>query len=169
MTPEEAKFLSEILIGQIEQEVPTTKRVLAAAPEDRLDYKLGEKGRTLGELMWHIAQSEVWFANATVKGEFPMDEEGKPPASAKETLAWYGEKLPPLLTRMKSVPAEKWATPVNFFNVFNFPLVFYLSFWTSHTVHHRGQMSTYLRALNAHVPSIYGGSADEPFEMPATA
>jgi uncharacterized damage-inducible protein DinB len=51
----------------------------------------------------------------------------------------------------------------------NMPNVMYLGFMTNHSVHHRGQLSTYLRAMNAHVPSIYGGSADEPFEMPATA
>jgi uncharacterized damage-inducible protein DinB len=42
-------------------------------------------------------------------------------------------------------------------------------FWIKHTVHHRGQLSMQLRAMNAHVPDIYAGSADEPFQMPATA
>jgi uncharacterized damage-inducible protein DinB len=47
--------------------------------------------------------------------------------------------------------------------------VLYLDVWMHHTIHHRGQLSTYLRAMNARVPDIYGGSADEQFEMPATA
>jgi len=58
---------------------------------------------------------------------------------------------------------------VSFFNVFNLPAVLYMDFWIKHTVHHRGQLSTYLRAMNAHVPGIYGGSADEPFQMPGGA
>jgi uncharacterized damage-inducible protein DinB len=53
--------------------------------------------------------------------------------------------------------------------VFNLPLVLYMDFWIKHTVHHRGQLSMQLRAMNARVPDIYGGSADEPFAMPATA
>jgi hypothetical protein len=57
---------------------------------------------------------------------------------------------------------------VSFFNVFNLPLVLYMDFWIKHTVHHRGQLSMHLRAMNARVPDIYGGSADEPFAMPAT-
>jgi uncharacterized damage-inducible protein DinB len=61
------------------------------------------------------------------------------------------------------------AKVVEFFGVMNLPNVLYLGFWNSHSIHHRGQLSTYLRAMNAHVPSIYGGSADEPFVMPAGA
>jgi hypothetical protein len=62
---------------------------------------------------------------------------------------------------------EKLAAFVNFFNAFNLPLVLYMDFWIKHTVHHRGQLSMHLRAMNAHVPDIYGGSADEPFGKPA--
>lgn len=49
MTPEQAKLLAEVFVNQLEDEFKTTKRVLAAVPEDRLDYKLGEKGRTARE------------------------------------------------------------------------------------------------------------------------
>ena len=53
--------------------------------------------------------------------------------------------------------------------IMNFPAVVYLQFLNNHMIHHRGQLSTYLRAMNAHVPSIYGGSADEPFTGSASA
>jgi len=49
-------------------------------------------------------------------------------------------------------------------NFATLPVVIYIGWWANHMIHHRGQLSTYLRAMNAHVPSIYGGSADEPFE-----
>ena len=57
----------------------------------------------------------------------------------------------------------------NFMNFMTLPVVIYVGWWANHIIHHRGQLSTYLRAMNAHVPSIYGGSADEPFGAAATA
>jgi hypothetical protein len=77
--------------------------------------------------------------------------------------------VPPIADKIGALSGEKLAAPANFFNVFNLPLVLYMDFWIKHTVHHRGQLSMQLRAMNARVPDIYGGSADEPFAMPATA
>jgi hypothetical protein len=84
-------------------------------------------------------------------------------------VSWYEQELPPKLAKLKELSGEHLATVVSFFGVMNLPNVLYLGFWDNHSIHHRGQLSTYLRAMNAHVPSIYGGSADEPFEMPASA
>jgi uncharacterized damage-inducible protein DinB len=53
--------------------------------------------------------------------------------------------------------------------VFNLPAVLYLGFLNNHTIHHRGELSTYLRPMGSKVPSIYGGSYDEPFQAPAAA
>ena len=57
-------------------------------------------------------------------------------------------------------------TPVGFFGVFNLPAVFYLGFLNNHSIHHRGELATYLRPMGSKVPSIYGGSFDEPFRPP---
>ena len=84
-------------------------------------------------------------------------------------VAFYEKSLPAALAKVKALSGEDLAKVISFFNVFNLPNVMYLNFMNSHSIHHRGQLSTYLRAMNAHVPSIYGGSADEPFEMPAAA
>jgi len=53
---------------------------------------------------------------------------------------------------------------IPFFGVMEMPAVAYLNFMNLHTAHHRGQLSTYLRPMGSKVPSIYGGSADEPFK-----
>jgi len=168
-TPDQAKGLSMVFLQSLGSEMPTTRRILAAVPEAQLDFKLGEKGRTTRELMWHIVRNEKWFGEGIVAGSFTMDGDGPPPATAAEILAHFDQHVPGLAARLAALSGEHLATPVNFFNVFNLPAVLYMDFWIKHTVHHRGQLSTYLRAMNAHVPSIYGGSADEPFEMPATA
>ncbi|MGA3042466.1 MAG: DinB family protein [Bryobacteraceae bacterium] len=169
-TPDQAKGLSMVFLQSLGNEVPTTRRVLAAVPEAQLDFKLGEKGRTARELMWHIAHSEGWFGDGIVAGSFAGGgADPAPPATAAEILAYYDQHVPALSGKIAALSGEHLATPVSFFNVFNLPAVLYMDFWIKHTVHHRGQLSSYLRAMNAHVPSIYGGSADEPFQMPATA
>ena len=169
MNPAEAKGLSNMLIAGIERESQTTRKVVAAVPENQLDFKLGEKGRTARELAWHLVASEAWFADGIAKGDFSQPE-AEPPANATvaDMVAFY-DKLPAKIEKLKSLSADDLAKPVSFFGVMNLPNVLYLGFLTNHSIHHRGQLSTYLRAMNAHVPSIYGGSADEPFEMPASA
>ncbi|MGA2737467.1 MAG: DinB family protein [Bryobacteraceae bacterium] len=169
-TPDQAKGLSMVFLQSLGNEIPTTRRVLAAVPEAQLDFKLGDKGRTTRELMWHIAHSERWFGESVVAGSFGAGgSDGEPPATAAEILAYYDEHVPPVSDKIATLSGEQLAAPANFFNVFNLPLVLYMDFWIKHTVHHRGQLSMQLRAMNARVPDIYGGSADEPFAMPATA
>jgi uncharacterized damage-inducible protein DinB len=169
-SPDQAKGLALVFLQSLGNEVPTTRRVLAAVPDAQLDFKLGEKGRTTRELMWHIVRSEIWFAGGVAAGDFRADaSEGPAPATVAEIVACHDRELPPSLEKITALSGDTLATPVSFFGAFNLPLVLYLDFWIKHTVHHRGQLSMHLRAMNAHVPDIYGGSADEPFQMPATA
>ncbi len=168
-TPDQAKGLSMVFLQSLGNEVPITRRVLAAVPEAQLDFKLGDKGRTTRELMWHIVQSEKWFGESIVAGNFPMDPEPPAPAAIAEMLAYYDRHVPPLADKIAALSGEHLAASASFFNVFTLPVVLYMDFWIKHTVHHRGQLSMQLRAMNAHVPDIYGGSADEPFQMPASA
>lgn len=169
VTPEQAAGMAQIFIGMVEREAETTKKVLAALPQDKLDFKLGEKGRTARELAWHIASVDVWFAQSVADGAFGMEDGGPGPDTVAGIVAYYEKNLPEQLARVKALKPEALAKVISFYNVFHLPAVMYLNFLNSHMIHHRGQLSTYLRAMNAHVPSIYGGSADEPFEMPATA
>jgi len=168
MTAEQAKFLAGVFLAHIEDEFKTTKRVLASMPEEKLDFKLGEKGRTARELMWHIVQSEAWFGAGLAAGEFAQEGEGAPPATVAAIVAAFEAMVPPVIEKAKALSGEQLSKPMNFFGVMNLPAVQYLPFWAHHSIHHRGQVSTYLRALNARVPDIYGGSADEPFQMPAS-
>jgi uncharacterized damage-inducible protein DinB len=170
MSPEEAKAIANLLVGGVEREYPTTRKVLAALPDSQLEFKLGEKGRTARELAWHLAASEVWFADGVASRDFSKPEAPMPAnASVADIVAFYEKEMSAHIERIKALSAEDLGTPVNFFGIMNDPNVLYLGFLTSHSVHHRGQLSAYLRAMNAHVPSIYGGSADEPFQMPAGA
>ena len=71
--------------------------------------------------------------------------------------------------KVRGMTAEQLGTPVEFFGVFNLPAAFYLQFMNNHSIHHRGELATYLRPMGSKVPQIYGGSHDEPFQPPATA
>jgi uncharacterized damage-inducible protein DinB len=168
LSPEQAQGMSMFMISGFENEIPITTKVLAAVPEDKLGFKLGDKGKTAKELMIHIMKSDIWFVNGIAAGEFAQGEpEGAGPESTKEIAAEYESGIRAALEKVKAMNGEQLAKPINFYNIMNLPAVMYMGFLNNHCVHHRGQLSTYLRAMNAHVPSIYGGSADEPFEPPA--
>lgn len=170
MNPAEAKSLANLFIQGIEHEAKTTAKVVAALPEDQLDFKLGEKGRTARELAWHVVAVDVWFAEGIAKADFSTPEPEAPPkVTVAEMVKHYETGMAAALAKVKALSGEDLAKTVAFFGVFNLPNVMYLNFLNNHSIHHRGQLSTYLRAMNARVPSIYGGSADEPFEMPASA
>ena len=60
------------------------------------------------------------------------------------------------------MPADKLAAPVDFFGMMKMPNATYLGFANNHSIHHRGQLAAYFRAMGSKVPAIYGASADEP-------
>ena len=170
MTPQEAQGLAGYLCQHLDMEHQITHKVLAALPDDQLNFKLGEKGRTAADLAWHLVQAERAFAEGIAGLTFDsFSDGGQAPTSAAEILAAYDNEIPALLERVKSMTGEQLATPVCFMGMAPLPVALYIGWCAHHTIHHRGQLSTYLRAMNARVPSIYGGSADEPFVAAATA
>lgn len=170
MNPAEAKAIAQMLLSGIEQEYATTKKIVAAIPENQLNFKLGEKGRTTRELAWHLIASEAWFAEGVANVDFSHSESAMPAnVTVADMVAFYEKEVPAKIAKVQQLSGEQLAQIVNFFGVMQVPNVGLIGFWNNHAIHHRGQLATYLRAMNAYVPSIYGGSADEPFQMPATA
>jgi uncharacterized damage-inducible protein DinB len=170
MNPAEAKSIANMLIEGIEREYETTKKVIAAVPQNQLDFKLGEKGRTMRELAWHLIASEAWFGEGVASGDFSHSESTMPPnATVADLNNFYAKELPAKIAKVKQLSGDQLVKIVDFFGVMQVPNVMLIGFWNNHSIHHRGQLAAYLRAVNAHVPSIYGGSADEPFEMTASA
>jgi uncharacterized damage-inducible protein DinB len=172
MTPEQATFLlNGVCLPQIQNEQKTTRRIIEAIPADKSGYKPDPKAKSAFELASHIAGSECFFLNGAARGSFdPAD--GKIPESVKtpaELLQWYDENFAKAVARVTGMKADDLARMIDFHGVFNFPAVNYLSLMCSHSIHHRGQLSTYLRPMGSKIPKIYGGSADEPMEIPAQA
>jgi uncharacterized damage-inducible protein DinB len=165
MTEETAKGLADYLLPQLQHEYTTTCKILAAVPADQSGYKPSDKCMSGLELAGHIALSEVFFLRGVAAGAFDWKQlEFKTP---EEVLAYYIDNVPGLLAAAASLPAEKLAQNIEF-AVWNQPAVTYLSLCMSHGIHHRGQLSAYLRPMGAKVPSIYGPSADEPRVHAAT-
>ena len=164
-TAEFATTFTNLMTGKIEREHPTTKRVLAAVPDDKRDYKPHDNSRSAWDLAQHLADSDVWFLNSVADGQFVWT--GEQPERAKDVkglVAWYEAEFPKAMARVKALKPEQLLKPVDFFGMMTVPVFLYLQFAQDHAVHHRGQLSTYLRPMGAKVPDIYGGSFDEPFQ-----
>jgi uncharacterized damage-inducible protein DinB len=158
MTPETAQEILQFLLPQLQQESATTRKLLAAVPAENCNYKPSELCMTGLALAGHIALSEVFFLRGVLNGAFEWKAiEFQMPA---EALAFYDEHVTPLIAEVGTLPGEKLAQPVTFVR-WTEPAVAFLNLGLKHTIHHRGQLSSYLRPMGAKVPSLYGPSADE--------
>lgn len=171
MTPDQATFLlNEVYLPQIKNEHKTTRRVIAAMPAEQGAYKPSERCMSAWDLATHLVTSEIFFLDGIANGNFAPPD--KLPESVKTTadlLAWDEANFGKALDRVKALSADDLMKNVSFFGYFNHPAVMYAGFLCSHAVHHRGQLSAYLRPMGGKVPAIYGGSADEPLPPPEKA
>ena len=163
MTPEQALFLSNFLLEGIEKETQSTRKVIATIPEAKRNYRPEPHSRTALELAWHLAEGDVWFLEGIANAKFgPGGDMPGEIKSIADVLSWYDKKYPAALARVRVLPAERLAQPVDFFGMLNLPVVSYLMILNNHAMHHRGQLTTYLRPMGSKVPNIMGGSFDQP-------
>jgi uncharacterized damage-inducible protein DinB len=168
-TPEFALAYCHMMLDGLAGEVETTKRVLAAVPEAECDsYRPDPNARNARELAWHIANSDVQFLDGIADLKFTMEtpEGAGKPKTITEIVEWYDKNFKRAADRVRAMSPQQLLTPIDFYGVFNLPAAFYLGFLNNHCIHHRGELATYLRPMGSKVPSIYGGSYDEPFVMP---
>ena len=168
-TPEFVLGLRIVMLNGFKNEAEITKKVIAAVPDAKSDYRHDPNGRTAKELAWHLANTDVQFLDGIADLKFNMESPEHKPQTTAEVVAWYDENVKRGVARVEAMTAEQLLTPVSFFGVFNMPSVYYLGFLNNHSIHHRGELATYLRPMGSKVPSIYGGSYDEPFQPPVAA
>ena len=165
LSPEFAAGLRDVMLQGLQREMETTKKVLAAIPDARRDYRPDPKARTAWELAWHLASCDVQMTDEVADMKFDMEPRFKQePKNIAELVDWYDSQFRRAIGRVQALTPEQLCAPVDFYGVFNFPAVFYLSFVNNHSIHHRGYLAAYLRPMGSKVPSIYGGSADEPWQ-----
>jgi uncharacterized damage-inducible protein DinB len=169
LTPEFVLGYRAMMLDGVVREAECTKKVIAAIPDAESHYKPDPNARTAKELAWHLANSDIQFLDGIADLNFNMETPEHKPQTSAEVAAWYDENIKRGVARVAAMTAEQLMTPVTFFNVFNLPAVLYLGFLCNHSIHHRGALATYLRPMGSKVPSIYGGSYDEPFVMPEAA
>src|SRR5690242_14495436 len=145
------------------KEAPTTRKVLERIPEGS-DYRPDPKSRTAREIAWLIVREEIALVEGLERGEIKWVE--LPAPSSMTQVRATGDQGGDLVARMKKLPASAWsaAVPFSFEGNVIMTETGIESAWTFllDIIHHRGQLSTYLRAMGSTVPQIYGPSADEP-------
>jgi uncharacterized damage-inducible protein DinB len=157
------KPIADYLLGTFEYETTLTKGVFQAVPNDHLDYHPDAKSKTALVLLRHIALSDPWLVNGVADGRLPSHpddtaENGiRTPADA---LARYEQAMPKAIARAKAASEQDLAREIDFLGMLMISGIDLLSLALRHSIHHRGQLATYLRAMGGKVPPIYGNSAD---------
>jgi uncharacterized damage-inducible protein DinB len=163
MTPEQAHFLlHNVYLGILKNESRTTKTILEAVPADNASYQPDSCAKTANELLRHIAAAEFFFTSAPIDGAFTPGAIKIPDnaTTPQQVASWYEETFAQQFDALSKLSGEQLAKIVDFRGKFQQPAVLFLQFGLGHTIHHRGQLSTYLRPMGAKVPAIYGESYD---------
>jgi uncharacterized damage-inducible protein DinB len=161
---EQATFmLHTILLPSLKTEHRTTRRIIEAIPLDKGDYRPDTVSKTALDLAWHIAAAENRFHDGVASGEFNFAGLKRPESirNSADLAGWYGESFEAGFQRLSQLSSEQLLKVIDFRGRFQFPAVVYLQLSLNHTIHHRGQLSMYLRPMGAKVPSIYGESHDD--------
>jgi len=141
------------------QESATTRNVLARIPESS-EYRPDPRSRTAQEIAWQIVCEEKMLIEAVESGRAEWDPPSMP-ESMREVLAEYERQSAALPSRWADLPPGTWDGTLEFFGTQR-PVSDMAWSFLFDIVHHRGQISTYLRPMGSTVPQIYGPSADEP-------
>ena len=137
----------------------TTLKVFARIPEGS-DYRPDPKSRTAQQIAWQIICEERMIIEALEGGKATW-EPSPMPGTMKEVVATYEEQSAALDRRWEALPAARWNGTIEFFGHQRPAAPMAWSFLFD-IVHHRGQITTYLRPMGSTVPQVYGPSGDEP-------
>jgi uncharacterized damage-inducible protein DinB len=140
-------------------ESKTTRKVLARIPEGS-DYRPDPKSRTAHDIAWQVVCEEKMIIEALESGKAEWAPPPTP-ATMKEVLEAYDQQSAGMARRWKVLPIERWEGTLEFFGTQRPASPMAWSFLFD-IVHHRGQITTYLRPMGSTVPQIYGPSGDEP-------
>ncbi len=163
MGSNDVKTVADFLIADFEWEMQTTLRVFEAVPTGHLDYQPEPKAKTALGLVRHITLEDEWILNSIANGEFkapPAGDDSCGIMNPADAIARYKEKVPVALNRVRAMPAEKLTANLDMLGLVRMPAINFLAMALKHSVHHRGQLSTYLRPMGGKNPSIYGPTAD---------
>jgi uncharacterized damage-inducible protein DinB len=163
--------LAEALVMELDQESRTTRKLLERVPSDKLGWKPHAKSMSLGELAGHVASVPGGISTMALSDTFDFATHTRPPLpQTKEAIVAAHEES---VAKAKNVASQlgdaglmrDWEAKMNGKPMMKMPKVaVFRNMLLNHWIHHRGQLSVYLRLLDVPVPAMYGPSADEnPF------
>jgi uncharacterized damage-inducible protein DinB len=146
------------------QEAPATRKVISRIPQDRSDYRPDPKARNAREIAWVIVREAIVLGEGISRGVIEWAELPTP-ATVQEILDTYDRHHETLTKRMENCSTAEWErqVPMMFGGQQVMSATGYEQAWgfLFDIIHHRGQLSTYLRPMGSTVPPIYGPTADE--------
>jgi uncharacterized damage-inducible protein DinB len=160
--------MKDALLTEYDHEMGTTRRLLERLPDDKLGWKPHEKSMALGELASHLGSIPNW--GGWILNEPSFDLAAAPPrplprTSRADLLSLFDastQETRNLMNRGDEEYMARWTLKRGGHEMFSMPrIAAFRSFVINHTIHHRGQLSVYLRLNDIPVPAIYGPTADE--------
>lgn len=163
--------MTDALVIEFEHEVETTRRLLERLPDDKLDWRPHEKSFTARHLASHIVDCLRWTDSIVTGDELDMDPATYQPfqaASVDDLLKAFDDQAAECKQALAGIDdaemLQPWRLKLMGKVRFERPKVAVLRDMTlSHLIHHRGQLTVYLRLMNVPVPGSYGPTADEDF------
>lgn len=163
--------LSQALLPEFDHETHTTRRVLERVPEDRLDWQPHPKSMSLGKLASHLGNLLHWGKVTVEQDSFDVAPQGEPlrmdaPKTKQEILDLFDRNAAIAREAIAAATDEQWHRPWSLLQtgntIFTQPKIGVLrGMVLNHMIHHRGQLTVYLRLNDVPVPAVYGPSADE--------
>lgn len=162
MNADQATFLLQYTLPTVKREHLATRAVIDAVPQSHADYRPDANSKTAMEIAWHIVAAEHRFYSGIVAGAFDFSPNHRPAhiQTGPQIAQWYGDSFATNFDRIGNLSGEQLSRIIDFRGMFQLPAVAFLTFSLNHTIHHRGQLTTYLRAMGGKVPAIYGESFD---------
>lgn len=159
--------ISATLLPEFDQEMKTTRRTIERVPSDRGEWKPHPKSFSVGHLAQLLSWMPGWITNAVRSTELDLAKAGGYSYETTETLlAMFDKNVSEARAALSSATDAdfdvEWSLKMAGKVLFSAPRGVIVRQHISHLVHHRGQMSVYLRLLDVPVPSMYGPTADEP-------
>jgi uncharacterized damage-inducible protein DinB len=161
--------IADGLLPEFDREMGVTRRLLERLPDGQFAWKPHDRSMTLGRLAEHLAQLPEW-ATITITQDGiemgPQPPDHRPRATRAAVLGLFDQNVAKaratLNGRSDAELMAPWTLKAQGKEVFTMPKAIVLrSFVLNHLVHHRGQLTVYLRMHNVAIPSIYGPSGDE--------
>jgi uncharacterized damage-inducible protein DinB len=165
--------MSQALLPEFDHEMANTRKTLERVPEDKFGWKPHQKSMTMGRLATHVAELAGWVPTTLESESFDFAPPGAPPFEPKtagtraELLEMFDKNVATVHAALGAATDAQlmvtWSLLGGGKPIFSMPRIAVLrSMVMNHMIHHRGQLTVYLRLNDIPVPALYGPSADEP-------